>query len=111
MKAVFTVTSKQGKRIRLTEGQWTHILQRRPVMTGQIEKMRLSVEDPYLIQYVPEDDVYYYYKRFPDTPVSKKDLLLVVKHLNEEGFVITAFFVRRKRKKGKVTVYEKADLH
>jgi hypothetical protein len=64
VKAVFTVTSKQGKRIRLTEVQWTHILQRRPVMTGQIEKMRLSVEDPDLIQYVPEDDVYYYYMTF-----------------------------------------------
>jgi hypothetical protein len=43
--------------------------------------------------------------------VTEKYLLLVVKHLNDEGFIITAFFVARIRKEGKEVKYEKENIH
>jgi hypothetical protein len=37
----------------------------------------------------------------------KRRILLIIKHLNGEGFIITGFFVSKIRMKNKVLVYEK----
>jgi len=46
-------------------------------------------------------------KFFSKTPMEEKHLLVVAKHTNDEGFIITAFFVRKVKEKEKVKVYEK----
>jgi hypothetical protein len=104
---IFEVVSKLGKRIRLTEVQWTHMRSRHPELADQIERMKATLVDPDLVYHSPKEDNYHYHKRFKKTPVTEKFLLLIVKHLNEEGFVITGFFVSRIREKDKVLVYEK----
>ena len=74
---------------------------------GQEEKIKPTLQDPDLVLYSSGDDNYQYYKFFPKTPVEEKHLLVVAKHMNDEGFIITAFFVRKVKEKGKVKVYEK----
>ncbi len=59
-----------------------------------------------VIYYVEGEDTYHYYRFYPQTPVSSKHLLIIVKHLDGEGFVITCFYARRISKPEKVLVYE-----
>jgi hypothetical protein len=55
----------------------------------------------------PKEENHHFYKWFDATPVSEKYLLVVVKFLNDEDFVVTAFFVSKIRRKDKVLVYGK----
>ena len=41
-----------------------------------------------------------FYRLYVNTPVTKKFLLAVVKILNEEGFIVTAFFTDRVKRGG-----------
>ena len=72
-------------------------------------KIKAALKEPDFIWYSPKEENLHFYKWFDVTPVSKKYLLLVVKFLNEEGFIVTAFFVSRIRRKDKVLVYGKED--
>ena len=103
--AVFDVTSVLKKRVRLTEAQWEHIRGRHPEMAGQQNKMLRTLVQPDFVVYSAADETHHYCRAYTGTPVSDKLLLLVVKHLNGDGFVVTAFFVNRIRKQGKVIVY------
>ncbi len=108
---VLETDSRLGKRIRLTEVQWDHIAYKHKEIIDQIEKIKQVLEDPDTIYFSPSEDNYQYCKLYRETPVTEKYLLLVVKHLNGEGFVITAFFVSRIKVKGKVQAYAKEDIH
>jgi len=99
------------KKVRLTDVQWEHIAFKHKEIVGQSDKIKQTLEDPDIIYYFPMEHNYHYCKRFDETPVMEKYLLLVVKHLNGEGFIITAFFVSRIRIKGKELAYGKEDIH
>ena len=111
MLIVFEALSKLNKKIRLTEIQWAHIELKHKELRNQIQKMIGTLENPNFIYYSPAEESYHYYKYFKETPVTEKYLLLVVKHLNDEGYIITAFFVTRIRKEGKEVKYEKENIH
>lgn len=104
-KIVFMVRSVLGKRIRLTETQWRHI-RKRQEMHSQTKRMEETLAEPDVVYYVEGEDTYHYYRFYPQTPVSSKHLLIIVKHLDGEGFVITCFYARRISKPEKVLVYE-----
>jgi len=97
---LFEVISKLGKQIRLTRPQWIHILEHHKEMENQTEKLRETLKYPDFIAYNESEDTYRYYKLFPETPVSSKHVLVITKHLNGDGFIITAFFLRKIREKG-----------
>jgi len=99
---IYEAISKLGKRIRLTETQWNHIKGKHVEIDNQRAKMILTLEEPDFIYHDPAEENYHYYRNFKETPVTEKHLLLIVKHLNDEGFIITAFFVPKIRTKGKV---------
>jgi hypothetical protein len=102
---VFSVRSVLGKRIRLTETQWRHISRRRE-MHGQFERMQETLSEPDVVYYVPGEETYHYYRFYPRTPVTRKHMLVIVKHLDSDGFIITCFYVRRISKPEKVLAYE-----
>ena len=104
---VFELRSKLGKRVRLTQVQWKHITTRHRELRRQRARIRRTLQDPDFVLYSHSDDNYQYYKFFPKTPVTEKHLLVVVRHLNDEGFVLTAFFLRKIRERAKVKVYAK----
>lgn len=108
---IFEVVSKVEKKIKLTEVQWSHIRYKHKELDTQLQNMITTLKEPDFVYYSPGEKNYHYYRRFGRTPVTEKYLLLVVKHLNEEGFVITAFFVSKIRRKGKEVVYGKESIN
>ncbi len=102
---VFEVTSRLGTKIRLSDIQWSHIEVRHKELRGQLDEMKLALIEPDTVYYSAAEETYHYYKKFSRTPVSEKFLLLVSKHQDGEGFIITAFFVARIRRQKKVLVY------
>lgn len=110
---IFETISNLSKRIRLINVQWVHIIHKHRELDSQLQKMIHTLQDPDVVYYCPREENYQYYKYFEQTPVTEKYLLLVVKHLNDEGFIITAFFISegKIRKTGKVVVYGKENLH
>lgn len=108
---IFETVSKLEKKIKLTETQWKHIKSKHKELIGQTNKMIETLNDPDIVFYSANDDVYHYYRLFPKTPVSNKHMLAVVKHINDEGFIITAFFISKIRKKSKEIVYDKENIN
>ena len=102
---LFTIGSVLGKHIRLTEAQWIHIRKRRE-LHNQLGRMRATLSEPDAVYYVPGEDSYHYYRFYPQTPVSSKYMLVITKHLDGEGFIITTFYARRISKPDKVLLYE-----
>jgi len=89
---IFTGQSILDRKVRLTRAQWNHIIFRHRELKGQEEKVKQTLQEPEIVFYSESDDNYHYYRLYSKTPVSKKYLLIIVKHLNGEGFIITAFF-------------------
>jgi len=61
-----------------------------------IEVLKLAIKNPTTIRYNEEDEsVRYFYKEFKEMPLEEKYLLISIKFLNKEGFVITAFYTNK----------------
>lgn len=104
---IFEVRSRLDRKVRLTRAQWNHITVRHREIEGQERKIAMTLQDPDFVLYSKGDDNHQYHKVFSETPVTGKYLLVVAKHLNDEGFIITAFFIGRIKEKGKVRVDER----
>jgi hypothetical protein len=84
-----------GEEIRLTDERLDHI-RRRPEMDGQIERIEETLQQPDEVRTSDQDDtVRLYHRRYAETPVTEKILLVVVKYDTDSPFVITAFFTDR----------------
>ena len=108
---IFEINSKLEKKIRLTEVQWAHIRIKHSELDNQLSKMIETLKEPDLVCYSSDEENYQYYKYFAKTPVNEKYLLVIVKHLNKEGFVITAFFVGKIKKEFKEVVYGEKNFY
>jgi hypothetical protein len=74
-------------------------------MKDQMEKIDATLKNPDFVLYAESEDSYQYYRKFSNTPVTNKFLLLIVKHLNGDGFIITSFFVSKPRRAGRELIY------
>ncbi|MCD6403392.1 MAG: hypothetical protein J7K98_03620 [Candidatus Aenigmarchaeota archaeon] len=82
----------------LTANRLQHIL-KRPEMKGEISKIRKTLKAPDEVRKsVKYEKVLLFYKFFDKTSVSSKYLAVVVKILNNEGFIITSYFTDRIKK-------------
>ena len=92
MDYVFEITDKTGRKIHLTKERWKHILRHTNVNTNNLEDIKAALINPTsaISQALDENkgNYYLYSKQI------KSYLLVVVKYLNGEGFVITAFFTK-----------------
>jgi len=89
---IFTVVDQFRRVIRLTKERHAHVVER-PEMVGQEEHIRETIAFPNLVKVSQYDaQVLCYYRWYETTPVAKKYLLCIVKVLDGEGFVITAFY-------------------
>ena len=92
---IFQTTDKSGRKIHLTKERWTHINEQHPEISNYSEEIQETLKNPTKIKEVGYDEnVRYYYRYYKNIESSAKNLLVVVKYLNGEGFVITAYFVR-----------------
>lgn len=97
MSDIFEIVDKNNKRIRLTKERWKHIL-KHPHMSkpNQIDNIQLTLKNPTTIRYEEKDEwVNYFYKEFKHMPTTERYLLVSVKYLNGEGFIITSFFTNK----------------
>ena len=95
MSNVFEVVDKSGRKIRLTKERWGHITSPsspHSYMTNYLEEVKQTLNSSdKVIRNVYDDtkiNFYKYYKK------NGKYLRVVVKYLNSDGFVVTAYFVR-----------------
>jgi len=98
---IFVAKSKFGKKIRLTKNIWFHkILKSHPELGASeeyVEQVKKTLEDPdYIVSgWFGE----YLALRFCEiAPKRPKYLCVVYRELNDEGFIITAFFISNLRK-------------
>jgi hypothetical protein len=62
-------------------------------MHDSLEIIKTTIQNPTTIRYNKEDDkVAFFYKEFKENYISEKYLLVSVKYLNGEGFIITSFY-------------------
>ena len=81
-----------GRRVRLTEERWRHILEH-PEMAGQERKLREVLRAPERVFTSRLDPtVHLYYRFYRRSPVGPKYLMATVKILEQDAFIVTAFF-------------------
>jgi len=98
MPMVFEVRAYDGRRIRLTEVQWLHMVFFHPEVEGEQVKIKEVLENPEVVIEGVTKDTRIYYRFYKSTPVASKYLAVVVKVLNKEGFIITGYFTERVRR-------------
>lgn len=87
-----------GREIRLTMERRNHILEH-PEMVGQFERIQETIQTPEtVIATTTDDTVHVYHRYYETTPVTSKFLLVAIKLLEDDAFVLTAFFSRREKK-------------
>ncbi len=96
MDNIFEIPDKTGRRIKLTRTQFKHVICHKG-MENEIEKIKDTLTNP--LKIVPHEigELYDYYNYYKDRKKKAKFLQVVVKYLNGNGFVITAYFVRSMR--------------
>lgn len=97
MSHIFEITDKTNRKIHLSGERWAHILRYHPYLANSLEEIKETLTKPLII--VPsldDENKCHYYKPLK----SKKGYLLVsVKYLNGEGFIPTAFWTSKIKKK------------
>ena len=92
---IFEIIDKSGKIIYLTNERWGHINEEHPEIFLYLNYFEDILKNPTKIKvYECDESISYYYKYFKNRDASAKYLLLIVKYLNGEAFIITAYFVR-----------------
>lgn len=95
MTLVFAIKDKTGRDIRLTKERWEHINKEHSEIAPYLEEIKEALQNPLKIQpYESDEKVKYYYRYLKHRESPSKYLLVIVKYLNGEGFIITAYFVR-----------------
>ncbi len=76
----------------MTDFNWHHIVKRHPEIASHKEKIIENLEKPDKVtDSLKDDKTKYYYKNKKE---KARYLQVVVKYLNNHGFVLTAYFVR-----------------
>ncbi len=92
MEIIFEVIDKKGRKIRLTKKQWSHIRIEHKDFIEQ-EDIKKAITNSIKIVSHEIEDVQDHYLYFKHRKSRSKYLKVVVKYLNGEGFIITAYFV------------------
>ncbi len=90
---IFEIRDSSGRMIRLTEKQFAHIAKHR-MLFNKIEQIKEAVIHPHFIITSPRDKKVRYCFRFNKDV--KLFLLAIIKYLNGDGFVITAYFTHKR---------------
>ncbi len=92
MGYIFEITDKTGRKIHLTTEQWSHIRKKHPEVENY-ELIEETLRKPDKItDYDIDETVLYYYKYYKHRSFHEKYLQVIVKYLNNHGYVLTAQF-------------------
>lgn len=102
--AIFEVVSKLNKKIRLDEDSWIHISVGHSELKDKFNLLADVVRSPDIIFYDKSNDNFRYCKYFNNLG---RNLVVVVRLLNDEGFIITSYYAKKVQKFDSVIVYER----
>ena len=91
MTKIFEVKAKDGRLVRLTEKQWLHINFRHPEMQSLVAEIEKALIDPTAITQLSAE-IAKFYKFIKD---ENKYIVVVVRVLNGDGFVVTSYKTKR----------------
>lgn len=87
-----------NRRIRLTDERLAHMESVHPEMCGQLDKIKNSLLNPdIIIRSKTDANVELFYRHYSITPVTEKFLCIVVKIMESDFFIITAYFTDTKK--------------
>ena len=89
---LFEVKDKSGRLIRLTDIQWSHISVRHPIV--EKEKIQETIKNPNVVN--EKDGLMLFHNYYKHRKDSEKYLRVIIKYLNGDGYVITAYYMRKK---------------
>jgi len=93
MSWIFDIKDINGKRIHLSQERWVHINVDHPELSDSIELIKETLKIPTKCEAMDFDEnIRYFYKHLKLNAIY---LLVIVKYLNGEGFVITSYLVRQ----------------
>jgi hypothetical protein len=93
MDIIFEIVDKTGRKIRLTKKQNSHINKKHPAIAIYINEIKETLQKPDAITKSETDEnVRFYYKYYKYLISPHKYILVIVKYLNGDGFIITALF-------------------
>lgn len=101
---IFHVMSKLNRRIRLDEERWLHIKVRHSELQGKISELSLTLKSPTIVLFDRAQQNFRYLKFFKHL---QRYLCVIAKHMNGEGFVISALYISRIPNSDMVVIYEK----
>jgi hypothetical protein len=95
MSAIFEVIDKSGRKLRMTEWNWQHIVKRHSEISAEKEKTTETLKNPdKIINSLKDEKARFYYKYDKHRKSINKFLMVLVKYLNGGGFIISAHFMR-----------------
>ncbi len=95
MHIKFEVIDKTGRKLRMTDWNWHHIVRRHTEITSHQEKIVETLERPDKItDSLNDEDTKHYYKYYKHLSSPYKFMRVITKYLNGEGFIISAHFVK-----------------
>ncbi|MEK6927214.1 MAG: hypothetical protein AABX11_02175 [Nanoarchaeota archaeon] len=95
MSIIFEVIDKTGRKLRMTDYNWYHIVKKHPEVASQKDRIIETLEKPDKItSSLKDEETKYYYKYYKNLPSSYKFVRVIAKYLNGEGYIISSHFVR-----------------
>lgn len=93
MNFIFEIKDKLGKDVHLSKERWRHIREYHPDVEsyGEISE---TLQKPDKIISDEREEINNFYKYFKHKKQKSKFLKVVVKYLNSNGFVMSAYFTR-----------------
>ncbi len=91
----FEVIDKSKRKVHLTKERWAHITTKHPYMTNYLEEVKETIKNPEKVISHEIGNLFDYYKYSKNIKNKLKLLKVVVKYLNGEGFILSAYFVTR----------------
>ncbi len=95
MLNIFEIIDKTGRKIRLTKEQWQHIRKKHPEVENSDEVEETVRNSDKITCPKFDETIGCYYKYFKQRPSPDKFLLVLIKYLNGDGYVITAYYESR----------------
>ena len=87
------------RQIRLTYERHRHIESDHPEMCGQVNRMPETLAEPdSVVRSKTDPSIELFYKHYELTPVTEKYLCVIVKILDKELFIVTAYFTDKIKK-------------
>ncbi len=94
MDNIFEMIDKTGRKIRLTDRQWGHMVKKHQYIEKYLDEIKEILRLPdKLVDY--SLDKGYYYRNYKYLKHPNRFILVIVRYLNGEGFVITAYLEQR----------------